>query len=417
MMSRISFKKNKVFIIGAGFSKGLANAPVTDEFFTKMYLKAKEERDIAKHAHKQHIESFLKLIHYLQKQTYPLMDRLQSNGKRIKRISEDPIIYPMNAEFLCTIIDLNIERAFIPRGIGVDLRGCPVPYLKGFYPHDLEEARTFIIHNILELFLPHKLDIDWERLDKFTKRIEPEDTIITFNYDILMEQALWRRKLWHPIDGYGIGEIAENETLIQKPEWKTKVLVYKLHGSINWLRPGMLDSEEKVSIIAGNPYNQSPFFEGLEIEGRYDITYSETLINRHALFPTFMKTFEKRWELKLFHAAEAAIEKADVVYFLGYSLPQADAMANLIVSKIRPDAQAVIVNPHIQDDMTDRLKQICGLKQKNLFTEESKMEDWIDNDFEFLEYQKVLNQENQIEKFIQFSEKRGTNNVRNSRDE
>jgi hypothetical protein len=40
-------------------------------------------------------------------------------------------------------------------------------------------------------------------LDKWASRLHEGDTIVTFNWDLLHEAALWRREKWHYADGYG----------------------------------------------------------------------------------------------------------------------------------------------------------------------------------------------------------------------
>ena len=65
-------------------------------------------------------------------------------------------------------------------------------------------------------------------LKSWTDLLKPGDTIISFNWDLLHESALWRAGKWHFADGYGFpARDAPKDT--RSP---TKVL--KLHGSVNW---------------------------------------------------------------------------------------------------------------------------------------------------------------------------------------
>jgi hypothetical protein len=57
--------------------------------------------------------------------------------------------------------------------------------------------------------------------------IQPDNVIITFNYDDSLERELRRRGLWDVSQGYGFP--------LGKSEQPSPVLVLKLHGSINWL--------------------------------------------------------------------------------------------------------------------------------------------------------------------------------------
>jgi hypothetical protein len=64
--------------------------------------------------------------------------------------------------------------------------------------------------------------------DQFAReRIQPGDTVITFNYDQACERSLKEAALWEISDGYGF------ELGIDAIPTST-VRVLKLHGSTNW---------------------------------------------------------------------------------------------------------------------------------------------------------------------------------------
>jgi hypothetical protein len=58
------------------------------------------------------------------------------------------------------------------------------------------------------------------------KVIQPNDTVVTFNYDVSLDRELKRAGLWEVGDGYGF-EIESLPT-------SSRVALLKLHGSINW---------------------------------------------------------------------------------------------------------------------------------------------------------------------------------------
>jgi len=71
---------------------------------------------------------------------------------------------------------------------------------------------------------------------KFTKLLEPNDVIITFNYDLLLEKSLMHINKFNP-NGYQIEYYKYLENgLWQKEQKESKIKIYKLHGSINWLK-------------------------------------------------------------------------------------------------------------------------------------------------------------------------------------
>lgn len=81
------------------------------------------------------------------------------------------------------------------------------------------------------------------------------DTVISFNYDLLMDLALLRNNVWHPSTGYGWWN--PNVISSKKDEEASKITLLKLHGSVNWYRSKTIrfqdfdsDSEEHIKVIS-----------------------------------------------------------------------------------------------------------------------------------------------------------------------
>ncbi len=74
------------------------------------------------------------------------------------------------------------------------------------------------------------------------KKLKPGCTIITFNYDMLIEESFENAKLWNPKDGYGTA--VHGTTLSWCKNWldkrkyikgtRSSVSLLKLHGSLGW---------------------------------------------------------------------------------------------------------------------------------------------------------------------------------------
>ncbi len=73
---------------------------------------------------------------------------------------------------------------------------------------------------------------------KFAEILSSESAdIISFNWDILLELALYETKIWQPLDGYGRnfnGLLGYKE----KINFTSKIKIFKPHGSINWYKRG-----------------------------------------------------------------------------------------------------------------------------------------------------------------------------------
>src|SRR5258708_35339330 len=68
----------------------------------------------------------------------------------------------------------------------------------------------------------------------------PGDYFITFNWDTLLDRALFSSERWHPNDGYEIKFKGIYENQWNSPKHYTsssELKLLKLHGSTNWLIP------------------------------------------------------------------------------------------------------------------------------------------------------------------------------------
>jgi hypothetical protein len=98
----------------------------------------------------------------------------------------------------------------------------------------------------------------WAVYSKFVEHfVRTESVVITFNYDLLLEKLLVDTRDWHMIDGYGIDipladEAFPTPRMASKgftdipPGGRSKVLLLKLHGSINWGVPTIAVDEGNV---------------------------------------------------------------------------------------------------------------------------------------------------------------------------
>ena len=102
-----------------------------------------------------------------------------------------------NLEHLFTIFDL--------ANYGVS----PFTFRHANWPH----LRTKLIGMISEAFMHHQHALNARTdarqtaiLRAWTHSLQGGDIIITFNWDILHESALWDAGIWHPGDGYGFAQ-------------------------------------------------------------------------------------------------------------------------------------------------------------------------------------------------------------------
>jgi len=196
---------NRIFIIGAGFSKAIADAPLANDLFREIYENFLKDYDDSPRRFSE-FSIFSKIVNHLQTQIIPSANALKKDGTNIKQLRRPFKWYPLNVEYLISLIDLNIQSPHQFKSNNADLSLYNVPYIKGLKELELKEVKNLIKHYIVKVLSPFNLKPDEQELKKFVKIINNDDTVITFNYDIIIEQGLWLKGLWNPIEGYGIGK-------------------------------------------------------------------------------------------------------------------------------------------------------------------------------------------------------------------
>lgn len=186
-----------------------------------------------------------------------------------------------------------------------------------------------------------------------------ETTVITFNYDLLIDNLLMKTDEWHRYDGYGVNIPLVDDAMPTPrhaflrqptPEMKlSKVTLLKLHGSINWGSP---------TIFQGNSdaVYQLPVDEGVSMDDfavTTDLGSPFTMYFKPVIIPPILdKTF---WLLNptfrvLWNMAMEAIDDASTITFIGYSLPATDFMAEFMfrqgINLHSTETKIVVVDPN-----------------------------------------------------------------------
>ena len=191
---------------------------------------------------------------------------------------------------------------------------------------------------------------------RFVKEILiPEDDIISFNYDCVLDYALREHgnAKWNPRYGYSFKLGSKGKLLTGDEHWRPSkpanesetVRLYKLHGSLHFQISGD-ESRSKVR-LKQRPYTGQ--FGGMRF----------TIIP-----PEWHKAYDKGAFALLWKNAAGAIQKARHIVFLGYSLPSADLHASaLFQTSVRKTSlkSLVVVNPD-----RDARKRIRTVLQRGL---------------------------------------------------
>lgn len=169
----------------------------------------------------------------------------------------------------------------------------------------------------------------------FAKNIvKSGDTIVTFNYDDILDHELRHSGIWNVSTGYGFS--------LGHDESASEILLLKLHGSVNWLislfggavsgtfLANPINSMGEAPVIhradlrflgyeefAGRIYESGGAPPCLILPGRSKYFFYDT---------SFGREFSEFWG-SLWLQAERAMQGCERVVICGYSLPEADARA------------------------------------------------------------------------------------------
>jgi hypothetical protein len=198
-------------------------------------------------------------------------------------------------------------------------------------------------------------------LRDFLDRLRPGDVVITLNWDSTIERTLLELGRWSPVDGYGFTRhlradgVQPQKRLPSILAAKSDVRVLKLHGSVGWR--------------SGN--NHELMFDNLWLQFLLPASLVETIVDAdarlfadtlpHALaYPSYLKRFENRFILEIWHRADQALRRADEVEIWGYSLPASDSAVGVLLQSLRARAREEKIRPEVYNpnpEHRDRFRQ------------------------------------------------------------
>jgi hypothetical protein len=286
--------RNTVFILGAGFTRAFAeNAPLLNWDLTSLLKLLKQKY--------QKFPAILKVIHSL---------RIDKENR-------------VNIETLLSRLysGMPYDGAYLSSGNRSVLYADIYDYL-------IDTLKTITVDQDKQTVL--------SQFAKFV--IENEITCVTFNYDVVVDQALWEykkntavlsEKYWHPDGGYGFfcrpAEALINDGL-EVTKDTTSSWLLKLHGSLNWKikkgfqKPYPLDALIHDEVWRG-PLSITPEDVSIHLEAKPFVV--PPILDKSIL--TEQPVLRVLWE-----NAYKKLSVAKTVVFFGYSLPKTDIAASYL---------------------------------------------------------------------------------------
>jgi hypothetical protein len=212
----------------------------------------------------------------------------------------------------------------------------PDSKLRSYSREHRGRLRTYFTISIAEYFRTLRLNRA-PLYDRFVReKLRAGDVVISFNYDVACELALRRAGLWEMSDGYGFSLDVPCFTK------KSDITMLKLHGSTNWLEL-IFNGEVGIFQVSDNSLGPRPVIASGEFEFfGYPEGYRDPrglrlgaaspaiiIPTQHKRFYTptsFGRELETFWT-DLWQEAERAINSAERIVVIGYSMPLADERA------------------------------------------------------------------------------------------
>lgn len=216
----------------------------------------------------------------------------------------------------------------------------------------------------------------WAVYSKFVKHlVATESVVITFNYDMLLERLLAAEEHtnnWHMVDGYGIDipltdeafptHTVSKSSIEVSQTWSSKVLLLKLHGSINWGVPTIaLDKGNRIYRRRSGGadcmlHRQVKHPGGLPLTLHFEPVIVPPIIDKSEWLRN--QTFRYLWNM-----ANQAIQEAKEVIFIGYSLPPTDFMTEFMFRQAKmghSQKRITVIDPMATSKLRERYEDIFG---------------------------------------------------------
>jgi len=225
---------------------------------------------------------------------------------------------------ILSIIDHMMANKNIPYKLA---NGKPMSY----YRLLLDRA----IYEILNYAEPRNAK-EKNNLDKFLKKIEQhinnkdKITFITTNYDTTFEIKVYNNNIKDikKIDfGFSWRDTQTNHELIHYPVKATQIRIFKLHGSLNWLKCDLCDH------IYINPYGNiiDESFRSI-VDENNTCHCGNGPLKSIIISPSFERDVRDANLLHIWKSSLLALREADEWNIIGYSLPAEDlAIKSLII--------------------------------------------------------------------------------------
>jgi hypothetical protein len=337
--------RDTVYVVGAGFSKGLGY-PLTKDLLTDVWshLPAGSRRRLT-----EIIEFHHPAFKAGRGKTFP-----------------------------------DIEQLLTEMAVNLKLFDASRPAEGRFTKDQLRESRKILLSTIESRFHQrYDAAVKTTWLSEIVKKMRREKAgIVSFNWDLILDQLLFNGEL--NSESYGLSKKLGKGPLLLKP-----------HGSLNWYKGKQMEHVTDVKKIEifhrkNEKHCVHAFLPPRGVESKTGRRYTPLIIP-----PTFFKNFKPSIFQRLWQNCTEVLSTPKRLVFLGYSLPAADLHAQFIFrcgfhnqlhGRIKDAdsrypktgaAEVVIVNPDAE--AARRIEAVAGPNIRCTWTPKT-IKDWLEDD-------------------------------------
>lgn len=348
-----------VIILGAGASAGAENSstPITSEFF-----KRAEEIGLTNH------KLFIWLLTHIH------------NFYGISK--EDLILGHIDLEEIMSMLDLTQPGSILSNIVWDLIKDKSDKTVE----EDIYAAPGILRRIIISILRRTGGDFKCKYHNILCDNLDQNDSIISFNYDLYIDEALKQTDKWDEYDGYGIVPkgISKNGQWISDPPnitslWK----LYKMHGSMNWVRPRYEDNSDE---YADELLKREAHLFFLDKEAlregkiKYPNCATEEFMNFQIIPPMIKKTYYPQYYKTIWTKAFDALIKCNHMIIIGFSLRPADIEAKWLLAVSRNHADNHLERLDIVDPQADQLESRFSMILNPRMTVKWKnLADYVDN--------------------------------------
>jgi DNA-directed RNA polymerase subunit RPC12/RpoP len=200
---------------------------------------------------------------------------------------------------------------------------------------------------------------------KLAEKIQPQDLVISFNYDLLIDDALFALgKVTDQCYGLNFFRVNRNGKWGTPRSEPSQINLLKLHGSLNWVK---CDYCSSVLLFKNHTQPMSGAWEYKCPRCNSDEKHAERMI----IPPIQAKDYKNQEIAYLWVQAYREIMKVEKIICIGYSVPLTDFdmvwLLRTLGSKLDREVEVDFINPDPKREAEKRFQNLIRTKKLNHF--------------------------------------------------